>query len=53
MNSEYPHLRHMSTDELAMMLRQVAEYPEDAEFAKAIAKEIARRKPSLVEKEQQ
>ncbi len=44
--SAYPHLTHMSTDDLAMMLRQVSQYPEDAEFAKAVAKEIARRKPS-------
>lgn len=45
--SEYPHLLAMSTDDLALMLRECSKHPEDTEFVKAIVKEIARRKPPL------
>ena len=44
---------YLSTDELARMLIDVARanFPEDAEFKEAVRKEIARRRPTVTEED--
>ena len=44
---------YLSTDDLAQMFIDVARanFPEDAEFKEAVRKEIARRKPTVTEED--